>query len=58
MDTFRARIEKAGFTNIHEKEYKVPVGEWAKRPVLKEAGKSCKAQILDGIEGYRMRCFC
>ena len=26
VDHFKARIEAAGFTNVHEKVYKVPVG--------------------------------
>lgn len=30
------------------------MGEWAKNPVLKEAGKFCKAQVMGGIEGYTM----
>lgn len=51
---FKSRIEKAGFINVHEKLYKVPLGDWVKDPVLKEAGRFCKAQFLEGTEGYFM----
>lgn len=57
IDTFhhlRPRIEAAGFANVHEKLYKVPIGDWVKDPVLKEAGRFCKAQVLEGMEGYAM----
>lgn len=50
-NTFRSRIEAAGFQNVHEKTYKVPIGEWVKDPVLKEAGKFQKMQVLSGLEG-------
>lgn len=51
-ETFGDRIEAAGFTNIHEKLYKVPVGDWVKSPLLKEAGRFHKAQLMEGWEGY------
>ena len=34
--------------------YKVPLGDWAKNPILKEAGKLNKAQIMAGMEGYAL----
>ena len=52
---FKSRIAAAGFTNIHEKTYKVPLAECVKNLVLKEAEKFCKSQLLEGIEGYTMR---
>ena len=54
IDNFRARIENAGFTDIKEKTYKVPVGEWTKNPILKEAGRFNEAHIRAGMEGYAM----
>ena len=38
-DKMRSRIEAAGFTNIHEKLYKVPLGTWPKHPIYKDAGR-------------------
>ena len=40
---------------VHQKNYKIPIGEWAKSPMLKEAGKFNKLQILVGLEGYTSR---
>lgn len=54
VDTFKAGIQDAGFINVREKTYKVPVGEWTKNPVLREAGKFNKIQLLAGMEGYAM----
>lgn len=50
-ETFKPKIEAAGFTNIQEKMYKVPVGDWAGNPLLKEAGRVHRAQLLEGAEG-------
>lgn len=54
VDTFKAAIEAAGFTNVHETLYKAPVGDWVKNPVLKEAGRYQMQQVLEGLEGYVM----
>lgn len=53
IDNFKSRIEAAGFINVQEQFYKVPIGTWAKNPALKEAGKFFKAQVLEGLEGVR-----
>lgn len=54
IDQCEERIAAAGFINIHEKLYKVPLGDWAKHPLLKEAGRIFKKQLLGGMEGYSM----
>lgn len=56
MNTMRARIEAAGFANIHEKLYKVPTGDWAKKKIKKEAGRFNLIQFKQGMGG--MLCFC
>lgn len=38
-DWMRQEIEDAGFVNVHELDFKMPVGEWPSHPVWKEAGK-------------------
>ena len=53
----RARIQKAGFVNVQEKLYKVPLGDWAKNEVPKEAGRFCKVQLLSGLEGCSLSLF-
>lgn len=51
VNTTKARIEAAGFTNVQEKWYKVPLGDWAKNPIMKEAGQFCKEEMLERTEG-------
>ncbi|KAJ5355683.1 hypothetical protein N7517_010292 [Penicillium concentricum] len=50
LDTMRAAMEKAGF----EKEYRWPVGPWARDPTLKEAGRLHYHQWTAGTEGWGM----
>lgn len=38
-DWMRQEIEDAGFVNVHELDFKMPVGDWPSHPVWKEAGK-------------------
>ena len=55
MDTigaFKKRIEAAKFTNIHETLYEIPVSDWVKDQMLKEAGRFSRGQFLGGMEGY------
>lgn len=52
--TMRDAIERAGFTEIHEKEYKCPIGPWPKHPVYKDAGRVNSVQWRSGLEGWAM----
>lgn len=54
VDLFKAGIEAAGFTNVHEKVCKVPIGDWAKDPLMKEVGTYHENQITEGLESYIM----
>ncbi|PGH16143.1 hypothetical protein AJ79_01910 [Helicocarpus griseus UAMH5409] len=50
----RPMLEKAGFTEIQEKEYKVPLGSWRREKNLKMAGQINVAQWVLGVEGWAM----
>lgn len=54
IDTFTARIEKAGFVDVHEQDYKFPVGPWAKDKVYKELGKINLMHWDAGLEGWAL----
>lgn len=54
-DTMRGMIEAAGFINVHEKLYKVPIGPWPKHPIYKQAGGLNMIAFKLGLEGYVMR---
>lgn len=53
-ETMRGAIEKAGFVDVHEKTYKLPLGPWAKDPVLKEVGRLNYHHWAAGLEGWGM----
>ncbi|PKS08174.1 hypothetical protein jhhlp_005450 [Lomentospora prolificans] len=48
----------AGFQNVVEKVFKMPIGPWPKDPHLKETGLINAAQVIDGLEGFSMRLLC
>lgn len=47
----RSYAEGAGFVNIREERFKVPLGSWPKDPELKRTGMLNLVQMLDGVEG-------
>ncbi|KAJ5605182.1 hypothetical protein N7510_010336 [Penicillium lagena] len=54
MNEMRSNMEKAGFVDVHEKNYKMPVGPWPKDPLLKEAGRLHYHQWASGMEGWAL----
>ena len=52
VDTARPTLEKAGFVNVQEDFFKVPIGPWPKNQRLKEAGRVNYRVWVDGLEGY------
>ncbi|KXJ85778.1 S-adenosyl-L-methionine-dependent methyltransferase [Microdochium bolleyi] len=50
----RTGIEKAGFEEIKEVNYKLPVGGWPQDPRLAEVGKFVKLTMLNDLEGYTL----
>lgn len=52
MDTMRPRIEAAGFINVQQQDYKVPIGQWPSQKVYKDAGRVAKMHYLSGVEGW------
>lgn len=54
QETMHAAMEKAGFVDIQEKLYKIPLGPWPKDKVLKEAGQLQYAHWVTALEGWAM----
>jgi len=50
--TVRAALEAAGFVDIHEENFKTPIGGWAKDGRLKEIGQFTQLGFLQDPEGY------
>ncbi|KAJ6015156.1 hypothetical protein N7540_009747 [Penicillium herquei] len=54
LNSMRASIEQAGFVDVHEINYKWPIGGWAKEKHFKEAGALNYNMWSSGIEGWGM----
>ncbi|KAG5657659.1 hypothetical protein KAF25_007692 [Fusarium avenaceum] len=50
-------FEKAGFTDVVEKQYKWPINEWPKDKHHKELGRWSYANMNDGLEGLLLALF-
>lgn len=50
--TVRAALESAGFVDIHEENFKVPIGGWPKDPHQKQIGMFTRVGFLQDPEGY------
>ncbi|KGO40325.1 hypothetical protein PEX1_062550 [Penicillium expansum] len=53
-ETMRSAIEEAGFVDVHEKRYKIPIGPWARDLTLKEAGHLQYGHWNAALEGWAM----
>ncbi|CAG8358637.1 unnamed protein product [Penicillium salamii] len=53
-EKMRSAIEKAGFVDVHEENYKIPLGPWPRDKLLKEAGHLQYAHWNAALEGWAM----
>lgn len=51
-DTMRSKIEAAGFINVQERNFKGPIGGWAKHPVYRDSGRHAMVSMKAGFEGW------
>lgn len=54
MEKNAARLEQAGFVNVQEKIWKIPIGTWAKGDKMKTIGAYNRAVINDALTGVSM----
>ncbi|KAK5653798.1 hypothetical protein OQA88_7956 [Cercophora sp. LCS_1] len=52
-----AWVKEAGFDEVVHRRFKVPIGPWARDPLLKEVGTWNYMQVEGGVEGLSMRLF-
>ncbi|KAI1765034.1 S-adenosyl-L-methionine-dependent methyltransferase [Hypoxylon sp. FL1150] len=45
-------FEAAGFVDIHEVNYKIPIGGWAQDPKLAEIGEYTNMAMINDLDGY------
>lgn len=48
------RMIAAGFVDVVERRYKVPIGPWARDPHLKDLGRYNRLYWEEGIQGWAM----
>jgi hypothetical protein len=53
-DFNREMITQAGFVDVVEKKYKVPVGTWPRDPKMKELGQWNLLFCLEGLESWSL----
>lgn len=54
----KAQLQEAGFVNIEERIYKVPLGPWPKDKLLKKVGTYYQAIAMDGLQAISLRPIC
>lgn len=50
-------VEEAGFENITEQRFTVPIGAWPRDKQLKDVGRYNIVNILGGLEAFSLRLF-
>lgn len=48
-------LKDAGFVNLEEKVFKVPIGPWAKNETLRTIGLYNRSIVMDGLQGISMK---
>jgi hypothetical protein len=52
------KLRDAGFINVEEKVFKVPIGPWAKNKTLKTIGVYERSALYDGLEALSLGAMC
>ncbi|ROT37129.1 S-adenosyl-L-methionine-dependent methyltransferase [Sodiomyces alkalinus F11] len=55
--SFKKWAEDAGFDNVTQQTFKLPVGTWAKDQRLKECGLYARQNFLEGVQGFTAQLF-
>jgi hypothetical protein len=50
-------LKNAGFINVQERVFKIPIGPWPKNQTLKTVGLYGRMMIYDGLEANSLRAF-
>lgn len=54
LEKNKARLADAGFTNLRELVWKVPVGVWPKDKLMKEVGMYNREVLAEALQGVSM----
>ncbi len=54
MEKNQENVRNAGFVNIDEQAFKVPIGIWPRNHKMKTIGRYNRSMIYDGLQGISM----
>jgi len=54
MERYQGLLRDAGFVNVEEKIWKIPIGSWAKDSKMKTTGAYNRAVMYDALQGASM----
>jgi len=49
--------EQAGFVDVHEEVFKLPINSWPKDPQFKMLGRFNETNLLDGVQAWSLQLF-
>ncbi|KAF2278458.1 S-adenosyl-L-methionine-dependent methyltransferase [Westerdykella ornata] len=49
--------EQAGFVDVHEEVFKLPINSWPKDPQFKMLGRFSETNLLDGLQAFSLQLF-
>jgi len=49
--------EQAGFVDVHEEVFKLPINSWPKDPQFKMLGRFNETNLLDGLQAFSLQMF-
>ena len=49
--------EEAGFVDVHEEIFKLPINSWPKDPQFKMLGRFSESSLLQGLQGFSLAWF-
>ncbi|GME23778.1 Methyltransferase domain-containing protein [Neofusicoccum parvum] len=58
VHSIKAQLEEAGFVDVQERVFKVPLGPWPKDRLLKKVGRYYQAIAMDGLQAIALRPIC
>jgi SAM-dependent methyltransferase len=50
--SFKGWVKDAGFENVKQQRFKLPVGSWPKDPRMKEIGTFLTLNFVEGVDGF------
>ena len=54
MEKNQENVKAAGFVNVDEQAFKVPIGSWPRNQKMKTIGTYNRSMIYDGLQGISM----